>query len=127
MLEPGEYEERVVADGADAVTALPDGTGLLLLDTVVAKQLADEGFARDLVRVVRQARKAAGFDVGEPASLMVELDGEHLARMRAHRDLVLAETSVERLEFGPVPDGFAGRIGDGAAVRVGLTKVGSAT
>ncbi|MEU5646369.1 isoleucine--tRNA ligase [Streptomyces milbemycinicus] len=128
-LEPGEYEERLAADGTAAVTALPDGTGLLVLDTDVTEQLADEGLARDLVRVVQQARRAAGFDVGEPVSLVVEVDGDYGARMRAHRDLVLAETSAERLDFGPVPGGFAGRIGEGAAVRVGVHTVrrGSAT
>ena len=55
-LQAGEYTERLVAADAERTAALPGNAGLVVLDTVVTPELAAEGLARDLVRVVQQAR-----------------------------------------------------------------------
>src|SRR5690554_1792731 len=59
----GEYTRRLVSKDPGAAAELPGGSGLVVLDTRVTPELAAEGVARDLVRIVQQARRDAGLDV----------------------------------------------------------------
>jgi isoleucyl-tRNA synthetase len=71
-LKPGEYTlETVVADGADATSTMLPGGGFILLNTAVTPELAAEGLARDVVRVVQQARRAADLGVSDRISLSI--------------------------------------------------------
>ena len=72
-LFPEEYDQRLVATDQGATAALSNSGGLVVLDTVVTEELADEGVARDLVRVVQQARKDAGLDVSDRIALTLQL------------------------------------------------------
>src|SRR6185312_275597 len=56
-LAEGEYELRLVAADAEHSAPLPGGEGVVVLDTEVTPELAAEGLARDVVRVVQQARR----------------------------------------------------------------------
>ncbi|MBX3287374.1 MAG: class I tRNA ligase family protein, partial [Actinobacteria bacterium] len=109
-LHDGEYE--LVLQAADDVAAAPvryvdpEGrtidTGLVVaLDTTVTPELHAEGVARDLVRLVQQARKDAGLEVTDRISLALHLPAEQAAMVEAHRrhlaDSVLA-TSVDLVE-----------------------------
>src|SRR5690606_15382904 len=58
-LQEGEYELRLVAADPENSAPLPAGAGVVVLDTTVTPQLAAEGLARDVVRVVQQARREA--------------------------------------------------------------------
>ncbi|WP_327701137.1 isoleucine--tRNA ligase [Streptomyces decoyicus] len=118
-LLPDEYELRLVADGPGAAAALPGGSGLIVLDVEVTEELAAEGTARDLVRVVQQARRAAGLQVTDRIALTIDLPGATAARIRPYEALLVAETLAESLVFGPFADGgHDGLIGEGTAVRV---------
>ena len=70
---------------------------VVALDTTVTPELHAEGVARDLVRLVQQARKDAGLDVTDRIALTLQLPAEQAAMVEAHRqhlaDSVLA-TSV---------------------------------
>ncbi|MGH3913051.1 MAG: isoleucine--tRNA ligase, partial [Pseudonocardiaceae bacterium] len=68
----GEYSERLVAADPAETAALPAGSGLVVLDTVITPELAAEGIARDLVRVVQQARRRAGLNVTDRIALAVD-------------------------------------------------------
>ncbi|MEZ5179650.1 MAG: DUF5915 domain-containing protein [Acidimicrobiales bacterium] len=109
-LHDGEYE--LVLQAADDVAAAPvryvdpEGrtidTGLVVaLDTTVTPELHAEGVARDLVRLVQQARKDAGLEVTDRISLALHLPAEQAAMVEAHRrhlaDSVLA-TSVDLVD-----------------------------
>ena len=74
-LKPGEYELKLAAADPDSTTALPGSGGLIALDITVTPELAAEGTARDVVRVVQQARKDAGLDVSDRIALVVGADG----------------------------------------------------
>ncbi len=83
-LRPGEFTERLVAVDAERTAALPGNTGLVLLDTVVTPELAAEGTARDVVRVVQQARRDAGLDVSDRITLTLDApDAVRRGRPRA--------------------------------------------
>jgi isoleucyl-tRNA synthetase len=67
-LEDGEYELRLVASsagGSSQAAPLSANEGVVILDTEVTPELAAEGLARDVIRVVQQARREAGLDVSD--------------------------------------------------------------
>src|SRR5215510_7261824 len=84
-LEEGEYELKLVAADAEHSAPLPGGEGVVVLDTEVTEELAAEGLARDVVRVVQQARREAGLDVADRVTLVVEASPEIVAAAKAHK------------------------------------------
>jgi isoleucyl-tRNA synthetase len=122
-LFPEEYEQRLVATDPAATAALPGGGGLVVLDTVVTDELAAEGVARDLVRVVQQARKDAGLDVSDRITLTLQLPESVEAAVRRFEDFVARETLAESVFYGEVTEGFEGAVGEGAKVKVAVAKV----
>jgi isoleucyl-tRNA synthetase len=126
-LLPGEYTERLVpAGGADAdtaTTALPGNTGLVALDTAVTPELAAEGTARDVVRVVQQARRDAGLDVSDRVTLTIDGAEAVLDAVRAHEGFVAGEVLAVAVSYRPVAEptlvgAVAGADGGPADVRV---------
>ncbi|WP_230425165.1 isoleucine--tRNA ligase [Prauserella cavernicola] len=118
----GEYERRLVARDPGAAAELPGGSGLVLLDTEVTPELTAEGVARDLVRVVQQARRDAGLDVADRITLTVHAPDDVLAAVRAHEQFVAGETLATDVEYGAVEAGFEGSVGDGDKVSVAVVK-----
>jgi isoleucyl-tRNA synthetase len=102
-LEPAEYElTTVVGDEGGAAAVLPGG-GFVVLDLTLDDALRAEGYARDVVRAVQDARKAAGLQVADRIVLTLDVPAEHLAAVEEHRDTIARETlavSVE-IETGP--------------------------
>ncbi|HEY2673213.1 MAG TPA: isoleucine--tRNA ligase [Rugosimonospora sp.] len=120
-LNEGEYELKLVAADADRSAPLPGAEGVVVLDTEVTPELLTEGLARDVVRVVQQARREAGLDVADRIRATVEAGPEVALAVERHRDFVAQETLAVSLELGAVgEDGFAGEAGDGETVRVGV-------
>ncbi|GAA0520235.1 isoleucine--tRNA ligase [Saccharopolyspora subtropica] len=122
-LRDGEFTERLVSTDTGAASALPGGDGLVVLDTEVTAELAAEGLARDVVRVVQQARKAADFEVSDRIAVTVEAPAEVLAAIEAHREFIAGETLAESLETGSTPDGYVGTVGEGTEIRVAATRL----
>jgi isoleucyl-tRNA synthetase len=122
-LEPGEYELRLAATDAESTAALPGNTGLIALDTRVTPELAAEGTARDVVRVVQQARRDAGLAVSDRIRLTIGAEGQVADAVRAHAGFVTAETLAVSLDVRPLPDVDAAPqpAGD-AQVKVTLTR-----
>jgi isoleucyl-tRNA synthetase len=100
-LRPGEFTERLVAVDAERTAALPGNTGLVLLDTVVTPELAAEGAARDVVRVVQQARRDAGLDVSDRITLVLEAPEAVEGAVRAHEAFVAGEVLATTVTYGP--------------------------
>jgi isoleucyl-tRNA synthetase len=120
-LQEGEYELRLVA--ADSAHSAPVASGVVVLDTAVTPELAAEGLARDVVRVVQQARRAADLDVADRITLVLDASDEVTAAVRAHEDFVGREVLATSVSYGSAPDGFAGEAGEGEEVRVQVTRV----
>ncbi|MEV6242052.1 isoleucine--tRNA ligase [Lentzea sp. NPDC051838] len=117
----GEYEQRLVATDPAATAALPGGAGVVVLDTAVTPELEAEGVARDLVRVVQQARKDAQLDVSDRITLTLELPDEVRSAVEPHLEFVQAETLTSSVVFGA---GVAeGTVGDGLKVKVAVARV----
>jgi isoleucyl-tRNA synthetase len=88
---------------------------------VVTPDLAAEGLARDVIRVVQQARREAGLDVSDRIALTVSASAAVTAAVDAHRDFVRAETLATSLSFADTT-GFTGEAGDGETVTVAVTR-----
>jgi isoleucyl-tRNA synthetase len=122
-LEPGEYELRLAAADADSTSALPGNAGLIALDTRVTPELAAEGTARDVVRIVQQARRDAGLSVSDRIRLTIGAEGAVADAVRAHAGFVAAETLAVSLDVRPAGevDADSQPTGDGA-VKVALVR-----
>ena len=104
-LLPGEFTERLVPAGTgSATTALPGNTGLVALDTAVTPELAAEGTARDVVRVVQQARRDAELDVSDRITLTLDGPDAVLAAVRGYETFVAAEVLATAVGYDPVPE-----------------------
>ncbi|MDQ3591375.1 MAG: DUF5915 domain-containing protein, partial [Actinomycetota bacterium] len=131
-LGDGEYvlETVVEAAGADgtgelASGGLPSG-GFVVLDTSVTDELAAEGVARDLVRVVQQARRDAGLAVSDRIRLGIDGGDDVTDAVETHRDLIGSETLATVLELGTVPaETYVDAVvGDGLKVRGTVERAG---
>jgi isoleucyl-tRNA synthetase len=122
-LEPGEYELRLAVADPGSTAALPGHAGLVTLDTRVTAELAAEGTARDVVRIVQQARRDAGLSVSDRIRLTIGADGAVAEAVRAHAGFVTAETLAVSLELRPAGEVHADPqpAGDGL-VMVALTQ-----
>jgi isoleucyl-tRNA synthetase len=119
----GEFTERLVAADPAETAALPNGSGLVVLQTVLTPELVAEGIARDLVRVAQQARKEAGLDVTDRIVLTIDAPESVRAAAQEHEQFIAGEVLARRVEYAPAPDGFAGEVLDGVPVRVTVDAV----
>jgi isoleucyl-tRNA synthetase len=122
-LEAGEYDVRLVAADPESTAALPGNTGLVALDTVVTPDLAAEGTARDVVRIVQQARRDAKLVVTDRIRLTVGADGPVADAVRKHMGFIAGETLATELTVLPAADVDAQpqSVGDGGSVKVTVT------
>ena len=95
----------------------------MVLDTTVTPELAVEGIAKDLVRVVQQARRQAGLQVTDRIVVTIDAPADVVAATREHEQLIAGEVLARRVDYAPVPDGFAGVVGDGVEVQIGVAVV----
>ncbi len=106
-LAEGEYELSTVASGEGegevAVAVLPGG-GFIVLDLALDADLRAEGYARDVVRQVQDARKAADLHVSDRIELRLGVTEHHLAAAQTHREFIAKETLAVALELDPIAD-----------------------
>ena len=105
-LEPGEFELSTVVRGAgerDAVAPLATG-GFVMLDTTITAGLEAEGWARDVVRLVQDARRESGLHVSDRIALHLTVAHERKGAASTHQDLVARETLATEVvvELGDV-------------------------
>ena len=75
-----------------------DGGFLTALDTTLTDSLKREGFARELVRTVQEARKSAGLEVSDRIRLGVSGSKAVDEALAEYRDLLMAETLATNWE-----------------------------
>nr|WP_210767928.1 isoleucine--tRNA ligase [Cellulomonas humilata] len=91
-LEATEYELTTVVGAEGGAAAVLPGGGFVVLDLTLDDDLRAEGYARDVVRAVQDARKAAGLQVGDRILLTLGVPAEHLAAVERHQDTIGRET-----------------------------------
>lgn len=114
-LVEGEYALTLEVSGSAgddrAIALLPRG-GFVLLDTATTPELEAEGLARDLIRAVQDARKAAGLEVSDRIVLEIVLDEPSLHTLEPHALWIAEETLATGFAFIPLTVALEG--GEGA-------------
>lgn len=89
-LEPADV--LIETSSAEGYACGEDGGYLTALDTTLNDELRREGFARELVRTVQEARKKAGLEVSDRIVLGVSGSAAVGATLNEYRDLLMNET-----------------------------------
>ncbi|EKT80216.1 isoleucyl-tRNA ligase [Rhodococcus opacus M213] len=118
-LLPEEYTQRLVAAEPESTAALPDGAGLVVLDSAVTEELEAEGWAKDRIRELQDARRAAGLEVSDRITVVLDVPAERRDWALAHRELIAGEILAVELELAEAP-GDAVELGEG--VRAAIAK-----
>ena len=99
-----EYDLRTVVAGGEIAAATLPGGGFVVLDVALDDALRAEGFARDVVRAVQDARKAAGLHVTDRIRLVLGVPPAWASAVAEHRDLIARETLATDLVVGEAVD-----------------------
>ncbi|HET9091187.1 MAG TPA: isoleucine--tRNA ligase [Acidimicrobiales bacterium] len=125
-LEPGEYTLRLRPADERASRVLPGDAGVVSLDLETDEELEAEGLARDVVRIIQQARREAGFQVTDRIEAALEAAPAVCSAVGAWGDFVAEQVLADRLELSPV-EGDGGpvdgeRLPNGQRVKVRLER-----
>ncbi|MDQ1375736.1 MAG: isoleucyl-tRNA synthetase [Actinomycetota bacterium] len=125
VLEPSEFTLRLTPSDEDTSRALSGRDTVIVLDVVPSPELEAEGVARDVVRLVQEARKKQGLHVSDRIHLVIEPPDDVRPAVAAHRDYVMAETLARDLVLAEthIADAHRGELSDGRHVHIGLHKV----
>ncbi|TXI62889.1 isoleucine--tRNA ligase [Mycolicibacterium mageritense] len=118
VLLESEYTSKLVAADPEYTVALPEGAGLVVLDSAVTPELEAEGWAKDRIRELQELRKNSGLEVSDRISVVIAVPEQRLGWAQTHADLIAGEILATGFEFGEPADPV--EIGDG--VRVSITK-----
>jgi isoleucyl-tRNA synthetase len=118
-LREGEYSLRLVAADPTRAATLPANTGVVVLDIDLTPDLEAEGVARDLVRLVQQARRDSGLHVSDRIDLRLGLPESIRAKVAPFSSLITEPTLAVSLAF---EDGEPNAELDGEPVFIGVTK-----
>ena len=119
QLDEGEYSLRLVATDPSRATTLPANTGVVVLDIDLTPELEAEGVARDLVRLVQQARRDAGLHVSDRIALTLGVPDAIRAQIAPFAALITEPTLALSLDF---EHGDPNAELDGQPVFIGISK-----
>jgi isoleucyl-tRNA synthetase len=122
VLEPGDVD--LVRETEQGWGVASEGGITVALDLQPTGELRREGLAREVVRVVQDARKAAGLDVTDRIVLGLEASGGPSEAIEAHADYIANETLTTELRRDGVHDALIEQTAtiDGADVVVTLRR-----
>ena len=100
-LAPGDVD--LVQETIEGWGIASDGGITVALELELTPELRAEGLARELVRAVQDARKAAGLDVGDRIVLGLRIEGPAEEALGAHRGWIAAETLAVDVVDGAAP------------------------
>ena len=98
----------------------PSNSGVVVLDIDLTPELEAEGVARDLVRLVQQARRDAGLHVSDRIALRLGLPDAVRAQVEPFAALITEPTLALSLSFD---SGEPNAELDGEPISIGVTKI----
>ena len=99
LLEEGEYSLLLQPRDGVACQPLPSNDAIVALDLRLSQELLQEGQARDVVRVVQQARKLAELHISDRIRLELALPEDWREAVERFRDYVSEQTLASQLEI----------------------------
>ncbi|MFZ4540453.1 MAG: isoleucine--tRNA ligase [Rickettsiales bacterium] len=76
----------------DSAAPLSTNDALVVLDLTITPELEAEGRARDLVRMIQQARKDAGLHVADRITLALDVPADFKSALTTHGDYIASQT-----------------------------------
>lgn len=123
VMEAGEYNLQLKSLITKGAQALPSNDAIVVLDLNLTPELEAEGKARDLVRMIQQARKDAGLNVADRIALSIDLPVEFKSAVAAHGDYIKEQTLAVSLGEGSASaDQQISQELDGATFVIGISK-----
>ena len=125
-LAEGEYDLLLQPSEGVACESLSTNDAIAVLDLELTDELIGEGFARDVVRAVQQARKEADLDVSDSIRLVLSLDDAWKKAVAPFHSYIAEQTLAQQLDVDGDPNAsglFAhtASFGD-ATVKIGLAR-----
>ena len=102
-LEPDEVS--VTRTDAAGYVSATEADYTVAVTTEISRELELEGLARELVHVVQNMRRSAGFDIADHIDMYVTGDAELDDLLAAHGDYIRRETLAEAVERRAGPAG----------------------
>jgi isoleucyl-tRNA synthetase len=99
-----------------------EGSHAVALELEIDDELRAEGWSRDIVRAIQNARQAAGLDISDRIVLTLDGDDRLLAAARIHQDYIAAEVLATELRYADL-DGAEPVMIDGASLKIGVERV----
>ncbi len=123
-LGPGDVE--LAQETLEGWGVASDGGVTVALELAITPELRREGLARDLIRLVQDARKTAGLAVSDRIVLGIETDGEVALAVVEHGATIAAETLAVELVTDPLPNPMRHEetAVDGTPVAISLRRAG---
>ena len=122
ILGPGEFDLALESPEGAVAAALRSESAVLTLDVRLTPELEAEGVARDVVRLVQQARKDEDFIVTDRIDVWLDAPPAVADAVRSHAAWVQGEVLAHTLTLGQVPEqqrAHEGRV-DADLVRLGV-------
>ncbi|ATU19676.1 mupirocin-resistant isoleucine--tRNA ligase [Bifidobacterium choerinum] len=94
-------EEADASERANSASSILPSGGFVILDLALDDALIAEGYARDVIRAVQDARKAAGLDVTDRIDLTLSVPQDDIAKVERFEDLIKSETLAVSLTLQP--------------------------
>ena len=111
-LEPADITIEYASAKADYAGTIDNRGREAVVSIVITEDLKLEGMARDVIRLVNQARKDAGLEIADTISLYLHSPAEMLAKALAtQRETIAAETQAG--EWSNVPLGNGAHTSEG--------------
>jgi isoleucyl-tRNA synthetase len=120
----GTGDVQLTHDVRSGLGVASEGGVTVALELEVTPELRAEGLARELVRLVQDARKAAGLEVSDRIVLAVDTSGAPAEALAAHHEYIASETLAESITPGPIEGHEQRGTVDGTTVAVTLRKAG---
>jgi isoleucyl-tRNA synthetase len=125
VLEPAEVLVDLKKAPGYAAAQGPNST--VVLDTELTPELVAEGFVRDFIRGVQDARKDAGLRIEDRIELTYQADGVVATALAGGAETIMAETLATSLANGTAANGAhtgTVKVGD-STVSIALVKTGA--
>jgi isoleucyl-tRNA synthetase len=108
----------------EGYAAVEEGSYLVALNTTLSPELITEGQARNVLRLVQNARKKAKLHISDHIDLGLNTTEALVAALKAQEDYVKSEGLVERLEYGTLtPADYSEEVNlDGTSVTITIRR-----
>lgn len=99
-IELTENDLLITAVSREGYVSESDGGAVVVLDTALDEQLIAEGYVRELVSKIQNARKEQGFEVTDHIELTLDAQGALKSAIEKFSEELCADVLCDKLSFG---------------------------